>query len=125
MTQEMLAEKLGITRSAVCHYLAKRRVPSLDQFVKLAAALECDPAWLQYGVTSAAESEMKVPAKRAKGGAKLNRSKIIYARLTAELHAAAEMMARQQRRTLSSFIEMLVEQAARKRKCLLSIEEDN
>lgn len=50
MTQEELANKLGITRGAVTHYLAGRRVPPLNQFQKLAHVLKVDPAWLQYGV---------------------------------------------------------------------------
>lgn len=49
MTQETLAKKIGITRSAICHYLAGRRIPSLSQFSKLAKVLESDPGWLQYG----------------------------------------------------------------------------
>ena len=38
------------------------------------------------------------------GGGKLNRSEIIQARLDPKLHMAAEIMARAERRTLSSFI---------------------
>lgn len=49
MTQDALASKMGITRSAITHYLAGRRVPSLNQFEKLANALETSPGWLQYG----------------------------------------------------------------------------
>lgn len=49
MTQEVLAQKLGITRGAVTHYIAGRRVPPLKQFQKLAAVLKSDPAWLQFG----------------------------------------------------------------------------
>ena len=49
MTQESLAHKIGITRSAICHYLAGRRVPSLSQFSKLAEVLEAEPSWLQFG----------------------------------------------------------------------------
>lgn len=60
MTQEELANKLGITRGAVTHYLAGRRVPPLNQFQKLAHVLKVDPAWLQYGVAS---SEHKSTAK--------------------------------------------------------------
>lgn len=47
------------------------------------------------------------------GGGKLNRSEIIQARLDPKLHMAAEIMARSERRTLSSFIEKTIEQSAR------------
>lgn len=49
MTQDALASKIGVTRSAITHYLAGRRVPSLSQFEKLAKVLETSPGWLQYG----------------------------------------------------------------------------
>jgi SOS-response transcriptional repressor LexA len=49
MNQETLANKIGVTRSAITHYLAGRRAPSLGQFVKIAKALEVNPGWLQYG----------------------------------------------------------------------------
>jgi SOS-response transcriptional repressor LexA len=49
MTQDALANKMGITRSAITHYLAGRRVPSLSQLQKLAEALETSPSWLQFG----------------------------------------------------------------------------
>ena len=52
LTQEELAHKLGVTRGAVTHYLAGRRVPPLRQFQKLAAILKADPAWLQFGTTN-------------------------------------------------------------------------
>jgi SOS-response transcriptional repressor LexA len=50
MTQDVLANKMGITRGAITHYLAGRRQPPLHQFQKLAAILKIDPAWLQYGL---------------------------------------------------------------------------
>ena len=50
MTQEMLASKLNVTRGAITHYLAGRRVPPLKQFHKLAVILKTDPAWLQFGI---------------------------------------------------------------------------
>lgn len=52
MTQEILANKMGITRGAVTHYLAGRRVPPLKQFQKLAVILKSDPAWLQFGTAT-------------------------------------------------------------------------
>lgn len=51
MTQDELARKSGVTRSAITHYLAGRRVPSLKQFQKIAEVLNTDPSWLQYGGT--------------------------------------------------------------------------
>src|SRR3990167_8203680 len=53
MTQEMLAGKMGVTRGAITHYLAGRRMPPLKQFQKLAAILKADPAWLQFGTARA------------------------------------------------------------------------
>lgn len=64
MTQEVLASKLDITRGAVTHYLAGRRVPPLRQFHKMAQVLKTDPAWLQFGVES--ESLEKKPAIKEK-----------------------------------------------------------
>jgi len=50
LTQEEVAEKMGITRGAITHYLAGRRIPPLKQFQKLASVLKVDPAWLQFGI---------------------------------------------------------------------------
>lgn len=58
MTQEELAAKMGLTRGAITHYLAGRRVPPLNQFEKLAAVLKVDPSWLQFGYAVA-------PAKKS------------------------------------------------------------
>jgi len=63
MTQEMLASKMDITRGAITHYLSGRRVPPLKQFQRLATILKVDPAWLQYGTTSAKESAKKTGKK--------------------------------------------------------------
>jgi SOS-response transcriptional repressor LexA len=67
LTQEALAEKMGITRGAITHYLAGRRQPPLNQFQKLATILKADPAWLQFGKTTA-KSEMlhSVTSKKEK-----------------------------------------------------------
>ena len=62
MTQEVLAEKMDITRGAITHYLAGRRQPPLKQFQKLAAILKVDPSWLQFG-TSTAETPGKANKK--------------------------------------------------------------
>lgn len=53
-------------------------------------------------------------ARKKGGGGKLNRSAIIQARLDPKLHMATEIMARNERRTLSSFIEHSIEQLAKK-----------
>ena len=58
MTQETLAHKMGITRGAVTHYLAGRRVPPLKQFQKLAAILKADPAWLQFGTQNELKNKL-------------------------------------------------------------------
>jgi hypothetical protein len=52
-------------------------------------------------------------ARKKGGGGKLNRSEIIQARLDPKTHMAAEIMGRSERRTLSSFIEHTIEQAAK------------
>jgi len=69
MTQETLATKLGLTRGAITHYLAGRRVPPLKQFQKIAAILKVDPAWLQFGTAhheppkkSALKKEKSIPS---------------------------------------------------------------
>lgn len=49
LTQEELAKKLGVTRSAVAHYVQGTRHPPLKQVIKLAAVLKTDPSWLQFG----------------------------------------------------------------------------
>lgn len=64
LTQEMLANKMGITRGAITHYLSGRRVPPLKQFNKLAMILKADPAWLQYGTTDTNESVKKTDKKQ-------------------------------------------------------------
>lgn len=59
LTQEELANKLGVTRGAITHYLSGRRVPPLRQFHKLAAVLKTDPAWLQFGAPTAPNTAIK------------------------------------------------------------------
>src|SRR5258708_7324333 len=51
--------------------------------------------------------------KRGAGG-KLNRSEIVQTRLDPRLRYAAELLARKQRRTLSSLIENLIEEACKR-----------
>lgn len=60
LTQEELAEKLGITRGAITHYIAGRRVPPLKQFEKLSSVLKSDPAWLQFGISRDTISSTKL-----------------------------------------------------------------
>lgn len=67
MTQEILASKMDLTRGAITHYLSGRRVPPLKQFQRLAMILKVDPAWLQYGTTSAKESAKKTGKKDKSG----------------------------------------------------------
>ncbi len=55
-------------------------------------------------------------ARKKGGGGKLNRSEIIQARLDPKMHMAAEIMSRSDRRTLSSFIECVIEQASKNHK---------
>ena len=54
--------------------------------------------------------------RKKSGGGKLNRTEIVQTRLDPMLLMAAEIMARAERRTLSSFIEKLIEQAAKNNK---------
>ena len=63
MTQEMLANKLGITRGAVGHYLGGRRSPPMEHFEKLATVLKTSPAWLQYGLSATAQPTVKSSKK--------------------------------------------------------------
>jgi len=57
MTQDMLAKKMEVTLSAIAHYLGGRRTPPTRQFQKLAAILQVDPIWLQYGIDPSKEPE--------------------------------------------------------------------
>ena len=66
-------------------------------------------------------AEKKQPRKGA--GGKLSRSEIIQTRLNPKLRFIAEVMARQERRTLSSLIEGLIEEAAERHKIALVLTE--
>jgi SOS-response transcriptional repressor LexA len=59
LTQEELADKLGITRGAVTHYLAGRRVPPLSKFNEIAKVLKSDAAWLQFGTVVVSQPSIK------------------------------------------------------------------
>jgi len=52
MTQDALAAKVGITPSAVGHWINGRRTPLISQFETAAKVLQCTPEWLIYGVTA-------------------------------------------------------------------------
>jgi SOS-response transcriptional repressor LexA len=65
LTQEELARKLGVTRSAVAHYVQGTRHPPLKQMVKLAAVLNVDPAWLQFGKAQEASFTSKQRSKKS------------------------------------------------------------
>ncbi|RYG55597.1 MAG: XRE family transcriptional regulator, partial [Alphaproteobacteria bacterium] len=52
VTQDSLAEQLGITQGGLQHWLAGSRQPSLDQINKIADALDASHAWLTHGVES-------------------------------------------------------------------------
>lgn len=54
-----------------------------------------------------------IMARKKGAGGKLARTEVVQARLNPKLRMAAEIMARQQRRTLSSFFEELVDKAAK------------
>jgi len=72
LTQEELARKLGVTRSAVAHYVQGTRHPPIKQVIKLAAILKTDPAWLQFG-----KSQEAVKASRQQSTKHLNRIPIL------------------------------------------------
>jgi hypothetical protein len=57
---------------------------------------------------------MTMSAKKKGGGSNLTRSQIVTVRLDPKLKFAAELAARKQRRTISSFIEWAVEEAVEK-----------
>jgi len=64
LTHEQLAGRMGVTRGAITHYLAGRRVPPLRQFQKLASILKVDPAWLQYGSIVKQPAPKPIPVKQ-------------------------------------------------------------
>ena len=66
LTQEELARKLGVTRSAVAHYVQGTRHPPLKQMVKLAGILKVDPAWLQFGKVQEHSANLKQSSIKTK-----------------------------------------------------------
>lgn len=58
LTQEKLAEILGVTQGTVGHWLNARRAPdTLAMYEQLAKALNVHPAWLLYGIDKAMTKE--------------------------------------------------------------------
>lgn len=57
LTQEDVADKVGLSRGAIGHYLTGRRQPPLNQFAKLAAALGVSPSWLQFGTSETEQTQ--------------------------------------------------------------------
>lgn len=49
LSHAALAEKMRCTRACVSHYFSGFRTPALNVFSEMAQALECTPAWLQFG----------------------------------------------------------------------------
>jgi SOS-response transcriptional repressor LexA len=91
MTQEVLARKLGVTRGAVTHYLAGRRVPPLRQFQKLAAVLKVDPAWLQFGTSEESKRNIKKTTEKEKLEPIQNRIPILSWEQVSEFITAPKM----------------------------------
>lgn len=57
LTQQALADRLGVAQSTVAGWLHGRREPeSLQQYVALARELRVHPAWLLFGVEIDEES---------------------------------------------------------------------
>tara|TARA_Y100000310_G_C20235277_1_gene602130 strand:- start:30 stop:227 length:198 start_codon:yes stop_codon:yes gene_type:complete len=49
ITQQDIADMLGVTRGAVGHWLCGRREPTLSQFIELSDALEVSAGYLLAG----------------------------------------------------------------------------
>lgn len=55
ITQETIAEKLGVSQGTINHWLSGRRTPGVHQVSRLAEILNVSPAWLHYGEDSNVE----------------------------------------------------------------------
>lgn len=86
LTQEELARKLGVTRSAVAHYVQGTRHPPVKQVVKLAAILKTDPSWLQFGKTQETVKGSRLQAQKA-----LNRIPILDWQQVIDYHPDATL----------------------------------
>lgn len=49
LTQDDVAELLGLTQGAIAHWLKGRREPRVSEFIAFAAAINCSPDWLLSG----------------------------------------------------------------------------
>jgi SOS-response transcriptional repressor LexA len=61
LTQEKLAEKIGITYPTMNKYERGHRIPSAELLARIAKILGCDPGWLLSGEGSSIEAQ-PVPA---------------------------------------------------------------
>lgn len=58
MTQRDLARKVGVTDSAMSHYIKGDRIPRAAVILQIANVLETSPDYLMYGNLSDAEAEI-------------------------------------------------------------------
>lgn len=58
MTQRDLARKIGVTDSAMSHYIKGDRVPRAAVILQIANALETSPDYIMYGKPSNKEAEI-------------------------------------------------------------------
>lgn len=76
LTQSALAEKMGIPYQSISQWERNVRNPKYETVKKIAAALDCDPEWLQTGVTDkefrASLEELSGAVKKALHPAPLN-----------------------------------------------------
>lgn len=56
LTQQQLAERVGVAQSTIAGWLHGRREPSFDQVDRLSLALGVEPAWLLFGVDESDEA---------------------------------------------------------------------
>lgn len=66
-TQESLGERVGASHVSIGLYLSGKRFPRPTLLLKIARALQCDPAWLEYGVNT--ETIKKEPGKKEQSAA--------------------------------------------------------
>lgn len=59
MTQRDLAQKVGVTDSAMSHYIKGDRVPRAGVILQMANILETSPDYLMYGNLSDSEAEIE------------------------------------------------------------------
>ena len=62
ITQQALADKLGVHRSTIANYEIERRRPSLSELKEIAKILHVDPNYLLEGQEVSAEHELKTRA---------------------------------------------------------------